>query len=314
MDRKRQVRNIFVGLLRAMLCLLSFGLLLAAFAGGVLKFSLFDREFFRWEIANEEYCKKITEFIREDAELDCDIYQMPFSVVEAELGEEKVTEQCRLYIDAFYDALYEGRDKITVEFPREGLYNAVYNYFVGEGTEASRAADDAEYISVELGKRAEENICALTEQRFISLLSQFVFSVPLLHKIADLFFWAAGLAVVLLVLLLLFGGKTFAVRLYVTGGVIFVASSVVFVPVWLLRMYNVPSKLVLAASPMKSLFESFWYSLEDRMFYISLGGFIISAALLVGAVVFIVCSKYRRTKAENAETEEIEEPVPVTEE
>lgn len=307
MDRKINYFKIPLALLRVILCILCFTLLLLAFVGGVLRYSLFDRDFYRNNIADEVYCKKITEFIREDAELDCNIYQLPFSVVESQLGYDKVAEQCQVYIDAFYDSLYSGESSIAVDFPEDGLYSAVYDYFIEDGIEAERAADDATYISTELAKRAEENICALTEQRFISLLSEKVFSVEIFHKLADVFFWAVGAAVVSLALILLFGARTFSLRLYVTGGVIFMASSVVFVPVWLLRMYDLPSKLVLAASPMKSLFEGFWYSLVDRMFYISLAGFVISVIALVAAVIFIVYKKNRTAEPEEKAEEETKE-------
>ena len=306
MDRKINYFKIPLAFLRVILCILCFALLLVAFVGGVLRYSLFDRNFYRNNIADETYCKKITEFIREDAELDCNIYQLPFSVVEPQLGYDKISEQCQVYIDAFYDSLYSGESSITVDFPEDGLYSAVYDYFIEDGIEHERAADDAAYISAELAKRAEENICAITEQKFITFLSEKVFSAEILHKLADVFFWAAGAAAVSIALLLLFGARKFAVRLYVTGGVIFMASSVVFVPVWLLRIYDLPSKLVLAASPLKSLFEGFWYSLVNRMFYISLAGFVISVIALVAAIAYIIYKKCRTAKTEEKPEEEPE--------
>ena len=68
----------------------------------------------------------------------------------------------------------------------------------------------------------------------------------------------------------------------------FCAAAVVFVPMWLLRMYDLPSKLVLAHSPLKILFNRFWYTLTDRMFFISLAGVAMAAAALIAAVMYIV--------------------------
>lgn len=288
MDRK------ITGAVRIVWALCCFAAVLGCFISGILRYCLFDRAFYRQHIADEQYCQQITAFIREDVQDDCYVYRLPFSVVEQQLSQQKVGEQCRIYIDAFYDALYSGKNNAAVSYPTQGLYDAVYAYLIGQGAEQHQAQEDAAYISAALAERANENICALSEQQLMSLLSQYLFANPLLHRAANSFWILLVCAALLLVGVLRFGVRRFSVRLYVTSGILFSAAAAVFVPIWLLRRYDLPSKLVLATSPMKSLFERFWYSLQERIFLIASVGLIIAVAALVGAIWYIL---YQKTKS-----------------
>lgn len=279
------------GAARALLCLACFALLLACFAGGMLRYSLFNRDFYPQSITDDAYCSAITAFIREDIEDDCYVYQLPFSVVEGQVSEQKVAAHCRAYITSLYDALCRGQDDTAADFPTQGFYDAVYPYLIGQGIDGAQAADDAQYLAEEMALRVNENVAVLSGQSIIAFLSDHLYSAGWLHALAD-WFWAllAG-AAVLLAVQLLFGARRLSARLYMAGGTLFCAAAVVFVPIWLLRIYDLPSRLVLAHSPLKVLFRSFWSTLTDRMFFISLAGLLVAAVALAVAIVYIVWRK-----------------------
>lgn len=290
------LQKIGLGCLRTGLCFFCFIGLIITLISGMLKFSLFDRDFYQNRVTDASCCKEIAVYVREDADANCHVYQLPFSVVEQQFSDEVVTQQCRNYIGALYDALCAGQDKVTVAYPQQGIYDAVYAYLLTQGTEATQAADDASYISAELADYAAGSINVLMGQRFIPFLSENVYRVPALHSLAEGFWLLVAATAIVSILLLFFGAKTFSKRLYVTAGTWFVAAATVFVPIWLLRRYDLPTHVVLAASPLKSLFTAFWNAVIDRLFYISFGGLLLAATTLVSAVAFMLYKTPRKGK------------------
>ncbi|MBR7091994.1 MAG: hypothetical protein IKI50_02275 [Clostridia bacterium] len=251
-------KPLLIGALRAV-CLV---LLTAALAGGIASFLvrtvLLNRDFYLRTAEDPAYCEQLLTYVRDDLEADCDVYRLPFSLVEDRLDTAQIGRQNRQYFNALYDALTAGGQVERTAQPVDGLYDAIERHLLGEGFPAEQAAEDAAYLSEQIAERVSENVAALAGQKFLSPLSQYLFAAGWASWLYRTFWFWLGSALVLAVCVLLFGAERFAARLYRFSAALFIAASAFFFPALLLRFYDLPGRLPLADSPLKLLIATFW--------------------------------------------------------
>ena len=288
-------KALLVGALRAV-CLV---LLTAALAGSMASFLvravLFNRDFYLRTADDPAYCERMLAYVRDDLDADCAVYQLPFSLVEDRLSPEFIGRQNRQYFNALYDALTAGGQVEYATQPVDGLYDAIERHLLAEGFPAEQAAEDAAYLSDQIAERVRENVAALAGQKFLSPLSQYLYATGWASWLYRTFWYWLAAALVLAVCTLLFGAARFAARLYRFSAALFVASSAFFFPALLLRWYDLPSRLVLADSPLKLLIATFWGRLIGAVLLTS--AVALAASVLAAAVAIALLLRAARRGA-----------------
>lgn len=272
--------------LPVLLCLL----LIATIASVFLNAIVYEEEVYTTAVCTDSFQDALYSYLRTGMEDECLFYDLPFSILDKGLDGEDIAAVTEEYTKAVYGSLKSGEKKEFPTLSPDPLEREINAYFAsGEAEEGLGNSSDSRIIAEEMSKTASAMLYAGVSDTFLDVGHR-VFGISILIKFASLMPILIGVTVLFLVLSLLSGIGDFPRQAYRTFGGLTIGASLVFVPVWLLCRYDLPSRLVLGDSPLKLYVNTIFYAITDKMFTVSLWMLVITAILLIASVVWVVLS------------------------
>jgi hypothetical protein len=131
----------------------------------------------------------------------------------------------------------------------------------------------------------------MTEPLYNIMSREFILKLTIPEIIGKLTLPLAEVSLLLSVLLLIGCRTGFRSRLYGTSGVIWCSATLMFIPCMLLLRYNLPERLLIAASPLKNLVSAFLTSFIGSVYNISAYSFAAATVLIVIAAILLAVKK-----------------------
>ncbi|MGN1081532.1 MAG: hypothetical protein ACI4QV_05530 [Acutalibacteraceae bacterium] len=223
---------------------------------------------------SESYVKDIHNYILEDLKSECMYYGVDYEKISASVDFDKIDSLSYQYFSDLVD-YFNGNSKLQyVDYPYEDFYPAVHEYYVSLG-------DINEEEDIEIAKK----LAAVVDSNLNSFVNMSVTAKLFESRAASLIrilgsnFWTQ-LLICLIILAAFIAvehgsvGKT----LFKGFSLLFLGISFPFMTVWALKIFDMPSKIVLLDSPLKSLVDGVIYSSVNIMFKALLIIFAVSAA------------------------------------
>ncbi len=270
-------------------------LLVAAVPLTVLLFGLktvvYSDTIYREIPESEEFVKGVRPFVEDSLEAECLFYDIPFDTLRTCVTDEWLREISREYTASVYEALCSGEELVPVSVSADVYRTALEGYFASL-PEDKRPRDETvtDTLSKEFAEVTSATLSSGIINRVLNYGHDFVYGNTLLRRVSSYAPWALLATLVLAALSLLpWGG--FRSRFYSTAGSLFVGSALSFVPLWLLKRYDLPSRLALGDSPLKLYVRGIVGGMTEGFTALTFGVFLAASVLLVAATVVLVTAK-----------------------
>lgn len=264
------------------LVLLFFSFLLTVISylvGGIF----FNREHYRAVVQQPKFSESMLGYVREELESECLVYGLPFEIIDESVTEETVSAFSQNYMDAVYDAAFISgtltkpsvnaapfKTAITTRLP--DIEETIIDELVTEF-----AAVTTSVLSAGLGQELLKSAHGVLSNEWVVRISQ-AFPVFLTVTLVLI-----GIGVVLDL-------QRIKRQVFAVCAALLTGSMVMFVPVWLIYLYDLPSKLLLGDSPFRLYVVELLNLFIEKFFLVSLWALIITAVLVVAATVWRVWS------------------------
>ncbi len=204
-------------------------------------------------ICNEQFYELLKADIIEGVESFGDIFDVSGSEVLNAVGEENVKAYARQYTAEFFDAMYNSGEFKPSEFNDGGLKDYIYNYIRSFEPETSDA--DLQEIYEMVSKNVENSVKYIPGivEKLIPSVNKLVISLDFLRNI-EILLYVLFVAIVVMNILISDREK-YLDTLYGLLGTLFCFLATIFIPLFMVSMYNIPSKLVLEESVLLQLIE-----------------------------------------------------------
>lgn len=228
-------------------------------------------------------------YILEVIEDECLFYDLPFEPVSEAVTDEWVASLCEEYADTMYTAMNSGEDVGIFEIDPTP-YRETLDAFFASLPEEERPLDPntAQTIAKELAIGTAHVLQGGVSDKLIDYGHRFIYGNVAVRRLRGMHGWLWLLTAVAAVCCLLPIHTSWKRRVYATAGSLFIGSSLVFVPLWLLHQHDIPSRWVLGESPLKLYADRIWNGVIGGMTNTALILFILCAVLLLASVVIRV--------------------------
>ncbi len=274
-------KRIALGLLRGMvLVLVALSVLLTVvsyFIGGIV----FNRAPYHAMVKQPPFTQQMVSYAREELEAECLFYDLPFDIIDEVVTEQTVAAFSEKLVDAVYDAAF-GDGALKAPTMDAAPFRAAI---------AARLEDVDDQVIDDLAAE----FAAITTAVLQSGLSQEilapvhgVLSHPLIALVSQGFTVLLILTLVLIGVSVALGIGRMPKQLFATAAAVLCAAILLFVPLWLLHSYDLPSKLLLGDSPLKLYVVGLLNGFISRFFTTALWVLIGAAVATVAATVWRV--------------------------
>ena len=220
---------------------------------------------------------------------ECLFYGLPFDTLKQAVTRETVQTAAACFFPAVYTDWQTGEDTANIAFDATPLKGAIDRYFATLPLEerpldATASGTISNEIAQGLSLVLRAGIGGM-----ISKVGKAVYSVGALpYRVAELSIWPAVFTVILaVVFFLLCQGNRYS-RLYHTAGSLFIGTSIIAVPIWLLVWYDLPSKIAVGQSALRVFLEEVLYGAFGRVCLLTTSTFIVTFGALVTATILLV--------------------------
>ncbi len=261
----------------------------ATFLCCFVKYVFLNRTKYIQAAESPAFLEAVNTAVSETLEAECLFYDLPFETIQTAISEEQIKTTVTSYMVSVYDSLCTGKTLSSVSVD-SSLFQAAIDSFFTSLPESERPLDvnASKTIAEDLSKAIAPVLQAGLNDSLVSK-GHVVFSATSpLRKIADFSVVFVVLTVVLAVAHWFLGEANRAQRTYSTAGVLLLGCSSVLVPLWLLRWYDLPSRLVLGESSLKQYVNGVLYTTLDNAHTMVLIPFIVCAVLLIVSVIWLI--------------------------
>lgn len=280
-----RLRRGLLAMLRGLVCVLLCTFFLVTLLSAFVKFTLFDQSEYRAVVEKEGFSEEMAGFVREALEAECLFYDLPFTILDATVTEEFADQFSRAYAENLHEALFEGSEMKIPPVDSELYRAAIVDYFATLPKEEQPLDNDAAAtIADAFSQTASLVLQSGISDRLLQPAGR-VLTHPLLVQMESSFSHLVTVTGALLIVGLLLGIGCFRRQCYCLCGALTVGSMLFFVPVWLLWKYDLPEKLVLGESPLRLYVDGILYRFFDELWHLAAVAFIVSAVLLLIAIV-----------------------------
>lgn len=271
--------------------------LLALFICGAAEITVLNRGFYSSVMTGDKYIANTQAQIESEIKTECKTYGFPYDAIKPATSAEILKALSAEYASGLFDTLFTGSAPHEVAYPSDLFYKRIAVYavvlpeedkFASETTQRHLADFFCEKADFALNSFTQKNI---TEPIYNIMSREIIFKSTLPEIIGKLTLPLAEVSLLLTVLLLVGRSYGFRSRLYGTSGVIWCSAALVFIPCMLLLRYNLPERLPIAASPLKSFVSAFLTSFIGSVYKVSAYSFAAATALLVIAAILLAIKK-----------------------
>ena len=281
-------RNLVAGLCSV----LAFLLLLAAAFSAILRFTVFSPTYYRSIVCSDAYTDAVIRSLEEKSEAECLYFGFPEDTFTPLFSADKVKLDALNYADELKGYLINGDPLSDSVYCEAEIFATVTELCGAEDMDAVREITDeiADEFKASVRPVSFEGALHTARTAFFDNKAVRVFS-----KMYVPFFLPAAM-----LLLLVYRGKKDSDRYGGGAGVLFAACAVVFVPTACLKVYDLPTRLVLAPSPFASFVKGAIGGIVDFAFDFSLIAFSAATAVLIISVVYFVLKQEKSRTTEQA--------------
>lgn len=254
----------------------------------VLRYALLDRTAYTKAAHSPALVNSVHTVLLNRLESECLFYDLPFETLKTAVSKETAKTLVTAQTLAMYDALFNGAPLPKVEWDGAALTRTIQSFFDTLPEQDRPTNDAAQTIAADLINSMSPMLRIGLSDKLLAQGHSIIKKLLPLQSFATITVWLALLSVVLAVGLWLVTPKSTPQRLQTVFGMVFFGSSVVAVPFWLLRWYDLPSRLVLSESALKQYVNSVLYRIVNYSVTVTSVVFAVSAVLLFTAVVLRV--------------------------
>lgn len=260
---------------------------------GVMHYCLLNKEFYEEKIINEKYLTDVKAYAADDIAEECFYYGIEPQTIISCIDDQKIKDLSTLYIEGLY-MFVDGRGELTkVHYPADDFYPAVKAHYTDLG-DVNEEEDRA--LAQIFASRVDNNINSMTHLTAVVNIFRSP-AADLVRRFTD-GFW--NLVLISVVLFLIFVALSYAKPLrwaQSSFGLLTVASVFTFIPLWCLKIFDLPSKLVLMDSPLKTLVDQLAYNSIDLAFRFMLITFLsVTTVFVVLSVALAVTQSKNQLK------------------
>ena len=269
------------------ICCLSALLLVGFFLSSVLSFSVFNKDYYRDIATEDSYLECIREDIDGILEYESLYYGIPFETLKTAVDDSIIRDASINFSDNMYSYLNSDYDLVLSDFCIDELKNVISEYYFSVGDKDTSLVDE---VSESISSEISNAVYSSSIEELLYVLRSKLFNNFAIKTFKSLY------AILPITALGLLSGAFYLMRgsvikrIYNLSGVLFSVSSAVFAPVLVLKLYDLPSKIVLSRTAFSEFIFGAIYRATDVMFVISLILFVISALVLVASVC-LICNK-----------------------
>ena len=254
----------------------------------VLRYVLLDRTAYTKAAHSPALVNSVHTVLLNRLESECLFYDLPFETLKTAVSKETAKTLVTAQTLAMYDALFNGAPLPKVEWDGAALTRTIQSFFDTLPEQDRPTNDAAQTIAADLINSMSPMLRIGLSDKLLAQGHSIIKKLLPLQSFATITVWLALLSVVLAVGLWLVTPKSTPQRLQTVFGMVFFGLSVVAVPFWLLRWYDLPSRLVLSESALKQYVNSVLYRIVNYSVTVTSVVFAVSAVLLFTAVVLRV--------------------------
>ncbi len=279
--------------------LLVAAVLCAAVVCSLLAFSLqavFDSDVYGAAAETDAFVAALHTEVSEHLESECLFYDLPYDTVKEAMPVQTVQAVARERMAAVYDTLCRGTKLPAATLDPAPFKAAIDSFF--ETLPAEERPLDVDASKTIAGELAESTALVMSigiSDKLLASARPLFADVSPLRRVADAGAWILLTVVVLAALSLIPLKSTWRQRAYTTASTLFIGSAVVAVPMWLFVGLDLPSKIAIGDSALREYVNAVLYTVFDRANAIATAAFIVSAVLLIAAVVWLVTNKNKKT-------------------
>ncbi len=241
---------------------------------------------------DETFVSEMTEIVLKDLEDDvCEFYGFPYEVLRTAVTPEWVKELSRQYTGSLYAATVGGGEVAAPPIDSDAYYRVILDFFNDLPAEErmENPEEEARLLAEECAASTAQVLQSGLVERVIPPAHRYIYGNATVKFAAGLFFPMVGVTALLSLLSLLWFGSTWRQRLYATAGSLFLGSTLLAVPLWLIRRYDLAGNLAIGAkTPLKLYVDGILNGLVERMTTVAVWVFAVCAALLLVSVVAAV--------------------------
>ena len=266
-------------------------ILVIALLVSCLAHSVFDVKAAEKAVCTDEFYGKIKSDIIGGVESFGGVFDISGTEVLNAVGEDNVKAYARQYTVDFFEATYKGEEFEPAEFDDGNLKEYIYNFV--RSFEPETPEEDLQEIYGNVRKNVEGSVKYIPGlvQTITPIISDVSNSLGFVYNIEIYLYILFALAVA--INLILSYEKRYLTTLYGMLGTLFCFLATVFIPLLMISIYDIPSRMVLEESVLLQLIRGI-----NKLVFVNtttiIGiAFIIVAAALVAGSVFSARKKYK---------------------
>lgn len=270
-------------------------LLCVAVVVTLLSFSLhsvFDRGSYINAAESDAFISALYTDVLEHLESECLFYDLPYDTIKTALPAQTVQAVAAARIEMFYNSLQSGNKLPPVELDPAPFKAAIDSFFETLPIEERPLDPDAsQTIATELSQSTSLVMSIGISDKIVSTAHPIFADTSPLRRLANSGAWLWIALLLLAAVSMIPFGSAICKRFYSTAGALFIGSALVAAPVWLFTGLDFPSKLAIGDSALREFVSAVLYAVIHRTNTVVTAAFIISAALLITSVVWLVTDK-----------------------
>lgn len=242
-------------------------------------------------VCTDKFYEKIKSDIVEGVESFGGIFDIPGEEVLKAVGEDNVKAYARQYTIDFFEAAYSGNEFEPEEFTDGELKEYIYNFV--RAFEPEVAEEDLQEIYETVRKNVEGSVRYIPGlvKAITPIIGEAASSLSFIYNVEIYLYILFALAVA--INLILSYEKRYLNTLYGLSGTLFCFLATVFIPLLMITIYDIPSRMVLEESVLLELIRGI-----NKLVFVNTSvifgiAFIIVTALLVTVSILSARKKYK---------------------
>ncbi|MBQ8534004.1 MAG: hypothetical protein IJ462_04150 [Clostridia bacterium] len=270
----KKVSTVVVGIVLVISCI-------TAVISGILHFCLLNKEFYLNNIIDDKYLNDVKLYAVQDVKEEAVFYGIDTDSMVNCIDDEKIKKLSFEYIEGLY-LFFDGKAELPeVYYPDDDFYKVINEHYTAMGD--INEQEDREIARVFAG-RVENNINSMSNLTIITNIFKSRFA-GVVRSFTNAFWVIIVFTLALFALYVYLKRTSYIEWARSSVGILSVATIFTFVPVWCLKMFDMPSKLILMDSPLKTLLDSLIYKSVDKVFVLLL---IITVVVTVVLIVLSI--------------------------
>lgn len=295
-NKTKKIISIFESFLRAILCLIIIASLLLTFISAIVKYRIYDTSGIINAILTPEYYSLVNDQVEEAIEDSCLQLDYDKDKAMALVDETQVNYMTGKYISSMVNRVLIGSSEELPSYPSDAFEKAFDELFDAHEAETGEVIDeDTRNYYVDLFVRSIEHAIYLTgnSKTVNELLGSVNKKVTGILGIFDNFGLFLTITLVMLFIYYISLKRSVLTKVYRLTSIIWLGTSLIFIPSIMVFIYDLPSRIPLLDSPIKSIIVSMIEYFVNFMLLSSSIVWSIATVMLISCIILLVKRPYK---------------------